>query len=208
MRKIYEIIKPFLPIIFGSLILLLYLNLLSVNGWPLALGIIAVVMAAYYIGLGIVMIILGDKLPEKLKDILYLVSICFFPVFTFVYYLLLVINGHDGYGPTGWVLSIIMLASSLGVVVLYVLANFLAGSIFKRILKLVAIAFILAMLLFVIFDINGAPIDLGDIVVVSLVIDFIYANMLISAIINLKEVTKSEKPKSEPKSVEEAPSEE
>ena len=69
MKKITELIKPFMAIIFGVLLLLTYLNLLSSEeGKTLAIGICAVVISAYYFFIGIFGI-LGPKLRGVAKKI-------------------------------------------------------------------------------------------------------------------------------------------
>ena len=49
MKRLYDTIQPFMAIIFGALLLLVYLNYLdNENGYFLALGILGVIMASYF----------------------------------------------------------------------------------------------------------------------------------------------------------------
>ena len=82
MKKISEIIKPFLSIIFGALLLLIYVNWLSSNdGGTLFLGIFGVILSVYYLTYGIMDIIIGDKLPKKIFNIF---TISLYPIFMFI----------------------------------------------------------------------------------------------------------------------------
>ena len=49
MKKIKELVKPFIFIIFGALLFLYYFNGLSGEGAGLAISIIAIVLAAYFL---------------------------------------------------------------------------------------------------------------------------------------------------------------
>ena len=61
MKKLQDIIRPFLAIILGALLFLVYLNYLQLQGATLAVGIIAVIFSAFYVALGILNIVLGNK---------------------------------------------------------------------------------------------------------------------------------------------------
>ena len=183
MKKISELLKPYLSIILGALLLLVYLNWLSQQEWVLALGIIAVVMAAYYLAVGVVGIVLGDKLPKGLKLALDITSICFFPVFMFVYFLLLTINGHQAMGPTGWVIAIISMAASISLPCAYACSKFVKAPLLGKLCFLFAAIFVLALLLNVLFDFIGDPIVLGNINIISVVIYFVYGYMLMNSLL-------------------------
>ena len=82
MKKISEIIKPFLSIIFGALLLLIYVNWLSSDdSGTLFLGIFGVILSVYYLTYGIMDIIIGDKLPKKIFNIF---TISLYPIFMFI----------------------------------------------------------------------------------------------------------------------------
>ena len=84
MKKISDIVKPFSEIIFGALFFLCYFNYLAFKGEALGIGIAATVISAYYLAIGIVNFVAGDKLPEGLKKVTDIVSISAFPLFIFV----------------------------------------------------------------------------------------------------------------------------
>ena len=185
MKKIYQIIRPFLLIIFGALILLCYLNLLQAEGEALAIGIISIVMAAYYLTVGILGVVLSDKINGQVKKLLDLFSLVLFPLFMFVTTLLAVIQTVDYLGPNGWVISIITMGGSIGMVVTYLMASFSVNSLLRRLAQLFGLIFVLVLLLNILFTFNGAPVDLGDINVPMFAIYFIFANMIIVNLPNI-----------------------
>ncbi len=194
MKKLHEFIKPFLSIILGALLLLFYMNWLTGQDAQLAIGIIAIVMAAYYLTVGILGVVLGDKLGNA-KKIFDIISICFFPTFMFVYFLVVTINGASVIGPTGWVILILSMISSLALVVAFIIASFVKAQVFKRFTILFAATFVLALLLNLLFDLAGNPIVLGNFNIIAFVIYFIYTNMLLSSLSIGKE--KKAKPEEE-----------
>ena len=107
MKKVTDFLRPNILIVFGALLLLFFLNYLQYTGGTLAIGIIAVIMSAYYLAIGILGIIIGDKLPKKILDI---ISVVFFPVFMFVLFLIQTIQAAqiDNFmGPTAWIIAIL-----------------------------------------------------------------------------------------------------
>ena len=72
MKKVSELIKPYITIIFGALLLLIYLNYLSFKEMALAIGIIAVVIASFSLVGGILFVVMGDKMNDTLKKYLIL----------------------------------------------------------------------------------------------------------------------------------------
>ena len=207
MKKVLELIKPFLLIILGALLLLVYLNNLQGQDAALAMGIVGLIIAVYYLGLGIVRMILGDKLPKLLAQILDLVAVAIFPVFLFVGYLINVIELHDYFGPTGWVIIILSMIAALGLAGMYVVAFFLKGKLFCRIAQLCGMAFIMVLLLNLAFNIDGTLNTLGNIPLVLVAIYLCYSIMLFRALGELGGAAAEPAPaKEEPK--EEKPAEE
>lgn len=188
MKKIGDIIKPFVSIIFGALLFLIYLNYLSVTGWPLAIGILGVILAAYYLTVGILGIVLGNKLDKGVKKILDLISIVLFPTFMFVIFLMNAINyAKEGLLlPTGWVISVISMIGAIFMVVAFVLAALLNIKFVTRLAFLFAAIFVLALLLNVLFSVEGAPIVLGNINIIGVVTYGVYVYMLFNSFAEMK----------------------
>ncbi|MCR5333219.1 MAG: hypothetical protein K6E11_04305 [Bacilli bacterium] len=185
MKKVQEIIKPFLAIILGAIILLYYFNWLTLEGAGLAIGIIALILAVYYIATGILSVLLGEKLKGARK-VLDAISMALFPIFIFVYFLIVIVNAGSGYGPTGWVIAILTLSASIAASGALIVASFVNVKVIKRIAKLIAMVFILTLLLNILFDIQGNPIVLGNFDVVLFVIYFVYSYMLLSSLSSLE----------------------
>lgn len=185
MKKVQEIIKPFLAIILGALILLYFFNWLTLEGAGLAIGIIALVIAVYYIAVGILTVLLGEKLKGARK-ILDAVSMALFPIFIFVYFLIVIVNAGSEYGPTGWVIAITTLSTSIITAGAIVVATFVNVKVIKRIAKLIALIFILTLLLNILFTPQGNPIVLGNFDIVLFVIYFVYSYMLLSSLSSLE----------------------
>ena len=183
MKKIGIIIKPFISIIFGALLFLVCLNYLSLKDTALAIGIVGVVLAAYYLAVGIIGIILGDKLGKQLKKILDLISIVLFPAFMFTIFLIATINGAKAEAllPTGWVIYITSMTGAILMVVAYVLAAFLDNKLIARLGFLFSAIFVLALLLDVLFSAQGLPVVLGEIDVIKVVTYLVYTFMLFNS---------------------------
>ena len=101
MKKIGDFLKPNILVIFGALLLLYFLNYLSLNGAGLAIGIIAVVLSAYYLVVGILGILIGNKFSPQLKKIFEVLSVSLFGAFMFTYFLLTTITGAQINGLMG-----------------------------------------------------------------------------------------------------------
>ena len=199
MKRLSDLLKPFLSVIFGALLFLVYFNWLGFNGWPLALGIVAVSLAVFYITVGLLGSLLGEKFPKKSKDILDAIGVVAFPTFLGVYFLVSLILSNTGIGPMGWTVSIFSILAALGLACSYMVAYFGKVKMFFKATFLFASLFVLALLLDVLLT-NGYPETLGNIVILGVVLYAVYTAILFN---NLKaiqeEYKKLSKPKEEPK---------
>ena len=214
MSKIRELLKPYLAIIFGALLFLIYLNYLSqVAPEALALGIIGVILAIVYIGIGIADVLAGDKLGKTVKTVFGVVLVSSFPIFLFVETLLTTIQlaQLQAMGPTAWTIAIINMVASISFAFIYCFARLTPQKVLKRLAFLLGAIFTLALLLDILFDATGIPTALGDIAIIMIALYVIYAVMLFKGLSELEE----EAPKAETQEapvqeaeVEEVPSEE
>lgn len=181
MKKIQELIKPVLMIIFGALILLFYMNFINSNyaGGYIALGIIGVVFAAYYLTIGILNLLIGKKLG-KVFDIL---NIDLFAILMFTQFLIITIYGADNMGPTGWVIKILSMIAALTLAAFFIVFKLVNVPVIKRLTMLFAGIFALAMLLDILFDDRGFGDLLGNINMISLAIYAIFASILFSNVL-------------------------
>ncbi len=206
MKKLQDIIRPFLAIILGALLFLVYLNYLQLQGATLAVGIIAVIFSAFYVALGILNIVLGNKIQGSAKKAFDVCCIVMFPILMFVQFLITAINGSQLFGPTSWVILIVMLFASICVALVYALAVFAPSKMLKRIASLFVSFFVLALLLDILFDITtGDPNALGGINMVQFAIYFIFVSMLLNSLAGLEEGPAAQPAPEQAKSAQEEP---
>ena len=211
MKRINNLVRPFFAIIFGALLLLFYLNVFPTeNPTSIALGVIALVVAAFYLCYGVLSVVLGTRLPAPLKKILDLLTVVVYPTFMFVVFLLNMISISDPdiaalVSPTGWIILITNMAVSITFAGLYVAAYFAKVNWLKRLANLFAFILILAFLLDVLFQLDGTPVNLGGITVIEVIIYASFSSMLLSNLF-----TKAEGPTKDnaPEEQEDAPVEE
>ena len=208
MKRLHEIIRPFLAIILGALLLLMYLNSLQGEGEVLAIGIIAMVLAAFYIGVGVVGLTLNNRLPGTAKKVFEVGAVIALPLFEFVYFLLVTIMLAENLGPNGWFLAILKMTASLAFAVVFLVAGLVKNRHLNKLALLLASVFILALLLEVLFDVLGNAVGLGNIVVVEVVVYFLYGNILFNSLPSIKgEPAPVEEPEAEEPAAEEEPAE-
>ena len=206
MKKVTDFLKPNILIVFGALLLLFFLNYLQYTGGTLAIGIIAVIMSVYYLAIGILGIIVGDKLPKKIFDI---ISICFFPVFMFILFLIQTIQAaqiNNYMGPTAWIIAILSMIAALALPAIYLLARLMNKGPLMRFAYLFAAIFVLALLLSILFNARGDSVVLGNINMILVAIYASYVFFLFSCLGAPEEAPKAvEEKKEEPQQEEPAP---
>ena len=204
MKKIKELLKPFIFIIFGALLFLFFFNYLGVGGAYLAIGIVAIVLSVYFLVVGILSVVLGDKLG-KAKGILNLVGVATFPLLMGVIFLLTLIgnakNEYTYLGPNGWTIAILSIAAAFAIGVMLFIAFFVRSKGFHRVTFLFGAIFVLALLLDILIS-EGFAVALGQIVVLQVILYAAYTSMLYDVLSSLKEnkePKKAEEKKEEPK---------
>ena len=80
MKKLLEFVKPLLLVIFGSLMFLMYLDVIDPNADAkyLMTGIFGVVFALYYISVGILNMTFGNKLDKNAKNVFDMLNVGLF----------------------------------------------------------------------------------------------------------------------------------
>lgn len=178
MKQYSPILKAFLPIVIGAFMLLLYMNLLGGQGAQLALGIIGIIIAAYYLVSGILLALASDS---NLKIMLQRGNIVALPTFLFVHFLIILIQTANALGPTGWVISIFSLVAAIGFAFLAFFSWFAKSEPVNKLVNLLGALFLLSLVLTLFFDYDGTPATLGDIVLPSVVIYGLYGVMLFTS---------------------------
>ena len=200
MKKIGDFLKPNIFIIFGALLLLYFLNYLSLNGASLAIGIFAVILSTYYLVIGILGILIGNKFSPQLKKIFEVLSVSLFGAFMFIYFLLTTINGaqiNGLMGPTAWIVQILSMAAALGLAVVYTIARLVNIDALMRFAYLFSAIFALALLLNILFDISGNSRLLGNVDILLVVIYVIFTFYLFSTLTNKAESKEESQEKAE-----------
>lgn len=170
MKKITDLLKPNILIIFGALLLIYYLNYLSYGGAGLALGIVAIILSFYYLGVSVLSIFMGNNLSESFHKLIETLSVVLFALFMFVEFLITTINLASIMGPTAWVIKIISMVASLALAGCYFMFKFMNMTNLLRLVYLVSLIFVLALLLDILFDSVGDSRVLGNIDVLLVVI--------------------------------------
>ena len=195
MKRLQDLIRPYLSIIFGALLVFFFLNGLTGQGAALALSIIALVISAGFIAYGILGIALGEKLGEKNKSLIELILIALYAAFMFAYFLIHTINDANAMGPNGWAIAIVSMVGSIGFATIYLLHHFTKDALIKRLAYLFTIIFILVLTLDLLFDAVGNPIGLGAINLIQLFIYIAFSVIIVNALLSKKEEAKVEEPK-------------
>ena len=175
MKQYSSIIKAFLPTVIGAFMLLLYMNLLGSRGAALALGIIGVIVAAYYLAYGIFLALAPES---NIRVILQRGNVIALPTFMFVFFLMTLIQTAQQLGPTGWVISIFSLIASIGFAIFVLFSWFAKSEPVNKVANLLGVLFLLALVLTLFFAINGTPTTFGDIELPSTVTYILYGVML------------------------------
>ena len=93
----------------------------------------------------------------------------------------LLIDAHELLGPAGWTLIILGMVGSLGLAVVYAVARLVNKPVLTKIAYIFASVFVLVLLADILFSLDGFPTDLGNVVIVDLVIDVLYVSMLFAS---------------------------
>lgn len=182
MKKLTDRLKPNVLIILGALMFIYFLNCLSGRGTVLALGIGAIIVSAYYLIVGVSLVVSGDKISPKVRKILGLISVTLFAAFMFVCLLLAIINAADIMGPTAWVINVFSMVASLALIVVFIVSEFSAEPSVLRFTYLSSLIFVITLLLNILFDAVGNSVTLGSIDVLLVVIYALYSFYLFGSI--------------------------
>ena len=162
-----------LLLVLGVLLLLSNLNYLQDTGAVLAVGIVAVIAAVYYIFYGLIEIITG-KLPDNAVTVMQILNVFMFAAYLFTSLLEILIDGSSVIGITAWIIDIIGMAVSVILVCMFTASRFNKNSILLRVTRLFAGLFVLVLILNVLFDAFGDPVNIGAINLVFLAIYAIF----------------------------------
>lgn len=184
MKRVYEMVKPFFSIIFGALLLLVYLNALNGAGGALAFGIIGVVLGAFYICKGIAVVLFSEKFSNNARSGLEVAGVVLYPLFVGASSIYVIININAAFGPTAWVIYILGVATSLIFALAYLGSRFTNNTSLKNVATLFGLSFGLYLVLDLLFNANGNVVQIGDLSIVALILRALYIYFMIEGIVS------------------------
>ena len=202
MKKVTEMIKPMLLLIFGALFLLTSLNGLQGQGADLALSIFAVIFASYYLAIGILDVVIGNKFNKTLKMVFDILNVSLFATLMLIQFIVEIAQNVDNMGPTAWIISIVSIVASLALVVTFIISKFARQQIISRLVYMFAAIFVLVLILDIVFDATGAEMILGLLPIITPALYGLYTAILLGTISKQEEA-----PKAEPEQVIQQPEE-
>ena len=193
--------------VLGALLILFALSFIANGGEATVIGIFGLLSGiAYVLGGVFVTLNLSDKAITLTKDIIFIVA---FPLFIFVYYLIIVIEAADVLSVTNWILAILLLISALSAVVCGIITLVGNNEMVKKIANLSILLFIGIMVILLVFPLGGREggAAIGELSLVQ--IFFIAGYFLITKpFLELPKFEKKEEKVTEEKASEEAMKEE
>lgn len=185
MKKVMDLFKPFLALVLGILMFLFYLNYYvrsDVPGTALAIGIVGLVIACWFIFVG-VFGVAWPRMPAGLKKAFDIVSIVSYATFIFVELLIEVIQLHAAMGSSSWIVYILAMVASMGLSVVYIISRFVKGEAMARVASIFGMVFVLALISKILFPAGkGDPVTLDDISVVPVLIYIVYCSLLLKSL--------------------------
>ena len=185
MKKIMGLIKPFLALVLGILMLLYYLNYYigsGVTGSYLALGIIGLVIGSWLIFAALIGL-LWPRMPVGLKKVFDIVSISSFAGFMFVDFLMEVINTYQAMGASSWIIYVLGMVASSGLCAVYIISRFVRGDAMSKVASIFGLVFVLALISRLLFPASAqGPVSIDDIPLVPVLMYVIYCFLLFKSL--------------------------
>ena len=185
MKKLMDLIKPFLALVLGVLMFLFYLNYYigsNVPGTQLALGIIGLIIGSWLI-FAAIMGIAWPKMPVGLKKVFDIISIASFAGFMFVVFLMNVIGNYGTMGASSWIIYILAMVASLGLCVVYIISRFVKGDAMAKVASIFGLVFVLALVSSLLFPAdNQFLVTLANIPLVPVIMYVIYCSLLFKSL--------------------------
>ena len=167
---------------FGALLFIYFLNFLSYTGAVLGIGISAVVIAVFYLTIGVTFALTGDRISLKAQKVYRLLSVVMFAIFMFLNFVLTTTIWSGRMGATAWTIKIVSIAVSLAFAIFYVVAQCTDEPMMQRLARLLSFAFVVSLVFDLLFDVTGSGKTLGDIDVLLVVIYGVYTFYLFNSL--------------------------
>ena len=119
----------------------------------------------------ILFIVIGKKFNPMTRKVFEVISVCLFALLMFVVNIISLVNiiqlladgANVTVGPTAWIILIFNILAAMALMGFYPVARFVKSNALMNVCVLISALFCLALLLNILFDFSGFPIDLGDI---------------------------------------------
>ena len=136
MKKVVDFLKANVLLFIGILMFLIYVNFFaSKEGNGITLAVFGTLISIYFIVIGIIEIVIGNKLKDTARNVFDVISICLFALFMFIYSIFSLAtlveldkNEYFTVGPTAGIIEIIALISSFIVMGYYPVAKFVKNT--------------------------------------------------------------------------------
>ena len=184
MKKLLELIKPLLLIIFGALMFLIYLDQIDpqADAKYLMIGIFGTVFAVYYITIGVINVTIGNRLEKNAKNVFDMLNVGLF-AFLFLYETIVNITDYvDGMSGSGWIINIGSILAALCLIVFTILSKTSNKEALDRVALLFAALFATAMLLRIIFTPVGGSMPLLGMTLTSVALYTMFVFVLFGAL--------------------------
>ena len=187
MKKIQELLKPVLLIVFGALMFLLYLPYIQGDDAKyLVLGIFGAVFATYYVAVGVLNVTLGDKINANAKQIFDIFNVSLF-AFLVMYNVIADVAticqyNADSITTTGWIINVFIIMAAGALIVMTIVSKTTNKPVLDRLTFMFAGLFGLALLLNVTFNVYGNPTALGNIVIATVALYAMFIPVMFQAI--------------------------
>lgn len=183
MKKVLDLVKQFVAIVFGALIILCYLNDLSVGGTATVRAVFAFLVGSYFILIGLLGMLCKEQIGEKALKIMNGAGMAAYASLFFLIVMLDVIDLNAGYGVNGWVIADFALTVSIAFAVLYIIVLFVNNRVVIRLANLFGMLFLLAIVLYgIVFTPIGNRNTLANIALITLIIRVTYASIYLGNI--------------------------
>ena len=200
MKKAFCFLKGNILLFIGALLFFAYLNYFAAGNALLALGIIATLTAIYFIVIGVLNVLIGDKFSALMRKVFEIIAVCSFALLLFTGTVISLVNmiqistnpnSNMTFLPNAWLIMIIASLTSFALMGFYPVARLVKGAAIKKLGFVFASLFAVGALLNVIFDAQGTAITLGDVPFVYVTILIAFNFYLFETLVDAKEEPKA-----------------
>ena len=190
MKRLSDMIRPFLGFVLGGLLILFYLNYVKAiyvqnEVYELfVLGIIGLLVASCYLALAILQFIFGERAPAFMG----ILSVVLFPSLICIealLYTILLLRSGQTISATGWIINLTLILGVLMFVPMYIVAYFTKVKVLQRLAFLSGSILFLGLIVNLMFGYDGSTVAIGQVSLAGLVIYVLYGSILFTTLAKL-----------------------